>query len=78
MNAAELREFLNRDPFEPFRILLTSGDRYDIIDPISVAVGKNRAFAFFTDRDAWTFFAYLHVAAVEGLGNGPSRRSRGN
>jgi len=76
MNAAELRELLNRDPFEPFRVRLTSGDSYDMVDPNSVAVGRNRVFVFFTDRDAWAFFAYLHIAAVESLGNGRPRRKR--
>lgn len=70
MSATELRELLNRDPFEPFRVHLTSGTSYDIRDPNSMAVGKNRAFVFFTDRDGWAFMSYLHVAAVESLPNG--------
>ncbi len=68
MNASELWELVNRDPFEPFRVRLTSGDSYEIRDPNSVAVGKRRAF--FTGASGWTFFSYLHVAAVESLANG--------
>jgi len=67
MNADEIRELLRREPFEPFRIKLTSGDAYDIRDPNSVALGRNRAFVAFPDTDRWTFFAYLHIAAVESL-----------
>ena len=40
MNANELRGLLNHEPFEPFRIRLSSGDAYEVRDPNSVAVGK--------------------------------------
>ena len=73
MNATELREMLNHDPFEPFRIRLSSGDAYEVRDPNSVAVAKSRAFIFFTHHEGWTFFSYLHVAAVESLTNGHRR-----
>jgi hypothetical protein len=67
MNANEIRDLLRRDPFEPFRIKLTSGDSYDIRDPNAVALGKSRVFIAFPDTDTWTFFSYLHIAAVESL-----------
>ena len=73
MNANELRELLNHEPFEPFRIRLSSGDAYEVRDPNSVAVGKNRAFIFFTDHEGWTFFSYLHVTAVESVRDGHRR-----
>jgi len=67
MNRDEIRGLLRREPFEPFRIKLTSGDSYDVRDPNAVALGKNRVFIPFPDADRWTFFAYLHIAAVESL-----------
>jgi len=70
MNPDEIRELLRRDPFEPFRIRLTSGDAYEIRDPNSVALGRDRFFMAFPDSDRWTFFSYPHVAAVESIGNG--------
>lgn len=76
MNSAELREMLNREPFEPFRLHLSSGQSYDVRDPNSVAVGRNRAIIFHTDRDGWALFSYLHVASVEALANGRQRRTR--
>ncbi len=76
MSADELREILTREPFEPFRIRLTSGDAYEIRDPNSVALGRNRVFVAFPDADRWAFFGYLHVAAVESLGNGRARKAR--
>lgn len=76
MTADEIRELLNRDPFEPFRFHLTRGDSYDIRDPNSVALGAKRVFIAFTDADRQAFFPYLHVAAIETLGNSRKPRRR--
>jgi len=77
MTRDEIRELLAREPFEPFRIRLTSGDSYDVVDPNSLALGKNRAFLAFADVDRWAAFPYLHVAAVESIAdNGRPRRKR--
>lgn len=37
----EIRRLVDREPFAPFTIILTSGDRYDIADPHLIAVGEN-------------------------------------
>ncbi len=78
MSSDEIRELLNRDPFEPFRFHLTSGDKYEIRDPNCVALGARRVFIAFTDADRQAFFPYLHISAIETLGNGkkPTRRKR--
>lgn len=78
MNPNEIRELLRRDPFEPFRFHLTSGDTYEIRDPNSVALGQRRVFVAFPDADRQAFFPYLHIAAVETLANGqrPRRKRR--
>jgi hypothetical protein len=76
MKAEEIKELLRREPFEPFRILLTSGDAYNITDPNSVALGLRRLFIAFTHADRWAACPYLHVAAVESLGNGRARRRK--
>jgi len=77
MNAAELRELLDREPFEPFRLILTSGTSYDIRSPGLVVAMKRQAFIAFSGGDRWTFCPYLHVAAVEAIPpNGRPRRQR--
>ena len=80
MNRDELRELLAAEPFEPFRIHVTSGTRYEIRDPQSVALMRNRVFVALPGGDRWVFIPYLHVAAVEALTNGhgprPPRRKR--
>jgi len=65
MNRARIRALLRREPFEPFRFHLTSGDTYEIRDPNSVALGQRRVFVAFLDADRQAFFPYLHIAAIE-------------
>ncbi len=78
MSADDVRELLNRDPFEPFRFQLTSGDTYEIRDPNSVALGTRRVFIAVPATDRFVFFPYLHIAAIETLGNShpPGRKRR--
>jgi hypothetical protein len=37
----ELIKLLDGDPFVPFHIVMSSGDRYMVTDPHSVAVGRD-------------------------------------
>ena len=78
MSADEIRELLRREPFEPFRFHLTSGDTYEVRDPNCVALGARRVFIAFPDSDRQAFFPYLHIAALETVGNGrrPRRKRR--
>jgi hypothetical protein len=67
MNRQDIHEILQKEPFEPFRIRLSSGDSYEVRDPSSVALMKNRAFIALPDGERWTFCSYLHITAVESL-----------
>ncbi len=76
----DIKDLLERQPFEPFRIRLSSGDAYQVRNPHAVALLRNRLFIVVPNgqNDRWTFLSYLHIAAVETIGNGtrPSRRRR--
>jgi hypothetical protein len=78
MNAADIRDLLQREPFQPIRVILTSGTHYDVRDPQLVMPLKRELFIAFDDGDRWTLVPYLHIAGVELLGNGrrPARRKR--
>ena len=41
-----IRQFLHRKPFRPFRVVMRSGVRHEIVDPNKVAIGNSMAFAF--------------------------------
>lgn len=77
MHQDDIRELLTADPFEPFRIHVTSGAVYEVRDPQSVVLMKSRLFIAFPGGDKWLFIPYLHVSAVESLRNGRHPRTRG-
>lgn len=74
MTAEELREFLEREPFEPVRVRLSSGDAYEIRDPGLAVVMRSRLFIASPGTDRWTLIPFLHIAAVETLANDHARR----
>lgn len=80
MAADDIRDLLKREPFEPFRVRLTSGDHYDIRDPLSAALMKSRLFIALPRSERWVIVPFLHIAALETLRNGrprsPGKRRR--
>jgi len=42
MRAEDIREFTRKQPFDPFRIHITGGHRYDIFHPNQVFVSRSR------------------------------------
>ena len=40
MRPEDIREFVRRQPFEPFRITLTDGRTFDVVHPCLVMVGR--------------------------------------
>ena len=74
--AKELQELLDREPFEPFRIRLSSGDTYEIRNPALTITMRSRLFIAFPGTDRWTLIPFLHITAVEALGNGHGRKPR--
>ena len=41
MRSEDIREFVRRQPFQPFRITLTDGRTYDVTHPELVMVGRS-------------------------------------
>lgn len=76
MIAADIKERLLREPFEPFRIRSSSGNAYDVTAPFLVALMKSKVFIAAANSDRWDELSYLHIAALESLTNGPDRSRR--
>lgn len=74
MTASELRELLEREPFEPFRVRATSGDAYEVRDPGLAMLLKSRLLLARPNSDRWTPIPFLHIAAIETLGDGRARK----
>jgi hypothetical protein len=73
MAPEELRDSLKQQPFEPFRIVLTDGEGYDIRHPDLLWVGKRSAMVGLTGDAGQTFYErsvkvdLLHVIRIEPL-----------
>ena len=80
MIADDIKERLQREPFQPFRIRASSGAGYDITAPFLVALMKTKVFVAVPNSDDWDELSYLHISALEsirnGNGHGPKRRGR--
>ena len=61
----ELREHLDKDPFEPFRIVTSSGDKYLVENPHNVAFGESRIGLFPPKTNIWIVIRLNQITALE-------------
>ena len=76
MIASDIRERLQREPFEPFQIRTSSGETYPVPMPYLVAIMKSKIFVAAPNSDDWAELSYLHISAIESLKNGHARHKR--
>lgn len=60
-----LQELLHHEPFVPFRIVVTSGDRYDVVNPNLVAIGQSMVFYCYPRSDRLTWMPLNQIVSVE-------------
>jgi hypothetical protein len=60
-----IRELLDREPFQSFRIVLTSGDRYEVTDPHLITIMESQIFYCYPRSDRFSFIRINQVAAVD-------------
>lgn len=84
MAVQALRELLTQRPFKPFRLVMSSGQSYDVRHPEMALLTKSDILVGIGDTDEgvpaeFKICSLLHVTAIEPLGtNGrSSRRGRG-
>jgi len=63
----ELKELLDKEPFESFRIISTSGDRYTIENPHNVALGESRIGIFPPRTNRWIVLRLNQITALESI-----------
>lgn len=66
MRPGDIEDLLDRMPFVPYRISLTSGDHFHVTSRHSVAVGRTQLFIVLPD-DRWRFVPYQQIARIETL-----------
>ena len=72
MTADTFREFLKRAPFEPFRVVMSSGESYAVMHPEMAFVTAKALIIALPDRthpegERIAFCSYLHIAHLETL-----------
>jgi hypothetical protein len=70
-----LRELLHREPFEPFSIVLASGEKFDISNPDLVALGESLIHLFFPKSDRYATLRLNQITSTQ-MGESNGRRSR--
>lgn len=75
--AENIREYLVREPFVPFRLGVSSGEHFDIVNPHAAALLKSEVFVVFPDGEKWAHVPLLHIASIETIPNGRGRRKTG-
>jgi hypothetical protein len=63
----DIKELLEKIPFEPFFIVTSSGDKYLIDNPHAVALMTGRVFVA-PQNEKWVFIKIGQIAALEGAG----------
>jgi hypothetical protein len=64
MNAEALRRFIDKRPFEPFAVELSSGQVYRVTHPEAVMLLKNTLVIGDPETDAVVWCSLVHIAAV--------------
>jgi hypothetical protein len=62
---ANLRELMIREPFAPFRIVLTSGSAYDVFSPLQLALGETQVHYYYPRSDRWATLRQNQIASFE-------------
>jgi hypothetical protein len=70
-----IQELLNREPFLPFRLIMTSGKTYEVASSNSAMLLKSEVFVVFPDGERWAHVPFLHIASIETIANGRGRRT---
>jgi hypothetical protein len=72
----EITELLRRDPLVPFRIVLTGGQGYDVINPNLVSLGATMMHIFFPKSDRYAALRLSQIASTETRESMKRRRGR--
>jgi hypothetical protein len=63
----KIREMLDSDPFRAFRIIMTSGDRYEVTNPHLLALGQTEIFYCYPKSDRIAFIRINQIVCVESI-----------
>ena len=67
MNAETIRQWLSRQPFEPFVLALSNGETYEVRHPENVIILKSRLILGYPETDRVAHVGLIHVNSVNAL-----------
>lgn len=72
MSVSAIKDQLTRKPFEPFRVVLSNGDAYEVRHPEMALLLRNGIYVGVPDKqndlpERAVWCSLLHVAAIEPL-----------
>ena len=71
----DILELINREPFEAFRIVLASGEGFEVSNPNLVAMGETTMHIYLPRSDRYAILRLNQVTSVE-VGKENGRRTR--
>jgi hypothetical protein len=80
MSGDTFRDILKRTPFEPFRVVMSSGESYNVVHPEMAFVTTKALILALPDSSSadgerLAFCSYLHIAHIETLRPQAERRA---
>lgn len=63
----QIHILLKQEPFQPFQIILTNGDRYEVRNPALVVVQETQIYYAYPRSDRFALLRLNQIAAVETL-----------
>ena len=75
IDPADIRELLDQEPFEAFRIRMADGNDYEVTNP-DLAVAMESKLFLALPKDRWKFLSYVNMTSVENGGVSPRGRRR--
>ena len=63
----DLKEWLDKEPFHAFRVVLTSGTGYDVTSPYQIAIGLTQFDYYFPESDRKAVVSLNQIESFETL-----------
>jgi len=64
IDPGDIQELLDNEPFEAFRIRMSDGLHYDVVNPDLVVAMETKLFIALP-KDHWKFLSYQNMTSVE-------------
>ncbi len=64
VDPVDVQELLDKEPFEAFRIRMSDGKFYDVINP-DLAVAMESNFFLALPKGRWKLLSYLNMTSIE-------------